>query len=148
MSENQNMQDVRQKNYIMQLLQEQYQMLESQLSMLQSNLKGMNVSLKTLQGLNENPEKKEQEVIIPLGPNAYTKAKIINPNEVLLYIKNDIVVQKDLGEGIESLKKMIENNEEVQEKLKGRIREISQQAAQIGQQTMPNRGASAGLDGE
>src|SRR6056297_160344 len=116
MSENQNMQDVRQKNYIMQLLQEQYQMLESQLSMLQENLNGMNLSLQTLQGLNENPEKKEQEVIIPLGPNAYTKAKILNPNDVFLYIKKDIVIQKSLEEGIESLKKMIENNEDVQEK--------------------------------
>ncbi len=144
MSENQNMQDVRQKNYIMQLLQEQYQMLESQLSMLQENLNGMNLSLQTLQGLNENPEKKEQEVIIPLGPNAYTKAKILNPNDVFLYIKKDIVIQKSLEEGIESLKKMIENNEDVQEKLKGRIREISQQAAQISQQGVPTRGPTPG----
>ncbi len=125
------MQEVQQRNYILRMLREQLEILEDQSSMLEGNLNGINVSLDTLKGLKENPEKKEQEVIVPLGPNAYTKAFLKDPNKILLYVKNDIVMEKSLGDAIESLEEMASNNEEVQEKLKKRTQEINQQIRQI-----------------
>ncbi len=94
-------------------LKQQHDMLEDQLDLLQASLGNIYNTKTTLENLKN--VKDGEEILLPLGGLANLKATIKDPEKVILYIAQDIAIEKDLNYSIEYLKKLIEqHNNQIQ----------------------------------
>ena len=122
-------QQFQQMVYVYQLLESQQQMIMEQLDMIDQQIAGVSVSKQTLEGLQE--VEAGHEIIIPLGSNAFTKATLIDPKKVTVFVKKDILIEKSLDDGLASISRMLESNKNIRERLMEQLRDISQKLGEI-----------------
>ena len=95
----------------------QYRYLKEQRDMFAQQLEILNASLGNLLTTKTTAEKMkdlkdEDEILVPIGGMMSISAKIKNPEKVLLYISQDVIIEKDLDSSIEFLDKLIEQHKE------------------------------------
>ncbi len=94
----------------------QFRYLKDQRNMFQGQFEIINASLGNLyttkltldnlrDGVNEN-----DEILIPIGGLAIIKATIKDTKKVLVYVKNDTIIEKTVEEAIEFISKLIEQH--------------------------------------
>ncbi|MEE9377622.1 MAG: prefoldin subunit alpha [Candidatus Lokiarchaeia archaeon] len=94
----------------------QFRYIKEQRDMFQGQFEIINVSLGNLyttkltldnlrDGVNEN-----DEILIPIGGLASIKATIKDTKKVLVYVKNDTIIEKTVEEAIEFISKLIEQH--------------------------------------
>lgn len=121
--------EISQMMYVLQVLEEQKKMISEQIGFSKNHISGLNLSKKTmveLQNIKEN-----HEIIIPLGANAFTKAKIIDPNQIIISIANNIFIEKNLEDSIGFMGEKIDSYSNIQEKLIQQYKDVSEKILQI-----------------
>ena len=87
-------------------------MFLSQLDLLNASLGNILNTKNTLENLKN--VKDSEEILVPIGGLANVKAVIKDPQKILLYINQDIAIEKDLDSSIEFLDKIVaQHNEQI-----------------------------------
>lgn len=121
--------DVQQLFYVFQVLEDQQKGLIEQLQMLEGQIRGVTLSKITLEGFSEVSS--DQEVLLPVGANAYTKAKLIDPGKVTVSISSDMLIEKNLEDGLNSISKLLENYNTIKERLNVQLKDVEGKLTQI-----------------
>lgn len=121
--------DVQQLFYVFQVLEEQQKGLIEQLQMLEGQIRGVSLSKVTLEGFKD--VKSNQEVLIPVGANAYTKAILTDPDKVTVSISSDMLIEKNLEDGLASITKLLTNYTSIKERLNSQLNDVNQKLTQI-----------------
>ncbi len=135
-------QDVQQLMYVFQYLENQQNLLSEQLDMLESQIRGVSMSKVTMEGLKG--VQIDQEILIPIGSNAFTKAKLMDPQKFLVTISNDMVLEKNIQDAIKSMDLLLESYQNIKNKLSDQLTEISNQLSKIRPQIEQIYEANAG----
>ena len=98
----------------------QFRYLKEQRDMFANQLDIVNASLNNLMNTKATTEnlknvKEGEEILVPIGGLINIYATIKDPNKILLYISQDVVIEKDLDSSIEFIDKIIgQHNEQMQ----------------------------------
>ena len=121
--------EISQMVYVVQLLEEQKKTISEQLSITENQISGIAVSKKTMEELQS--AENDHEIIIPIGTNAFAKAKIIEPDKMIIPIARDMFIEKNLEESIKIMEERLEANNKVHAKLIQNYNEISGKIQEI-----------------
>ena len=98
--------------YRFKYLKDQRDMFLSQLDLLNASLGNILNTKTTLENLKN--VKDNEEILVPIGGLANVKAIIKDPQKIILYINQDVAIEKDLDSSIEFLDKIItQHNEQI-----------------------------------
>ncbi|MBY9018656.1 MAG: prefoldin subunit alpha [Candidatus Lokiarchaeota archaeon] len=92
-------------------LQEQREIYQNQFEMMNASLLNFQNSKKTIQNIMDGV-KDDDEILIPIGGIVSIKASIKDTNNALLFVGQDIVIERSLGESIEFIDKLVEKYSE------------------------------------
>ncbi len=115
--------DMSQLIYVVQLLEEQKKNISEQLLITENQISGIAVSKKTMEELQSTEN--NHEIVIPIGTNAFARAKIIEPDKMIIPISRDMFIEKNLEESIQIMEQRLEDNNKVHAKLVQNFNEIS-----------------------
>jgi prefoldin alpha subunit len=115
--------------YLFQLLQDQQKMIVDQISFIEKQINGVSISKTSMENLKD--AKKDHEIILPLGTNAFVKATLSDPENVIIAVHKDICIQKSLDDGIISIQKNLDNYKGIQENLYKQLQDISSKLNQL-----------------
>ncbi len=124
-----NSSEISQMVYVVQLLEEQKKTISEQLRITENQISGIAVSKKTMEELQS--AEKDHEIIIPIGTNAFAKARIIDPNKVIIPISRDMFIEKNLEDSIKIMEQRLEDNNKVHAKLVENFNDISGKIQEI-----------------
>lgn len=106
MENNQNFeQQLNQFRYI----KEQRDMFQGQFEIINASLGNLYTTKLTLDNLRDGVNEND-EILIPIGGLASIKATIKDTKKVLVYVKNDTIIEKTVEEAIEFISKLIEQH--------------------------------------
>jgi len=106
MENNQNLeQQLSQFRYI----KEQRDMFQGQFEIINASLGNLYTTKITLDNLRDGVNE-DDEILIPIGGLASIKATIKDTKKVLVYVKNDTIIEKTVEEAIEFISKLIEQH--------------------------------------
>ena len=106
MENNQNFeQQLNQFRYI----KEQRDMFQGQFEIINASLGNLYTTKQTLDNLRDGVNEND-EILIPIGGLASIKATIKDTKKVLVYVKNDTIIEKTVEEAIEFISKLIEQH--------------------------------------
>lgn len=109
METNQNAQEL---VYRFKYLKDQRDMFLGQLDLLNASLGNIVNTKNTLENLKN--VKDNEEILVPIGGLANIKAIIKDPQKIILYINQDVAIEKDLDSSMEFLDKIItQHNEQI-----------------------------------
>ena len=121
--------EISQMVYVVQLLEEQKKNISEQLMLTENQISGISISKKTMEELQST--EKNHEIIIPIGTNAFARAKIIEPDKIIIPISSNMFIEKNLEESIQIMEKRLEANKKVHEKLVENFKDISGKIQEI-----------------
>ncbi|MHA1520987.1 MAG: prefoldin subunit alpha [Promethearchaeota archaeon] len=121
--------DVKQMIYLYQVLENQQAGLIEQITILNSQIQGFDTSLSSLEGFKNSEN--DHEIIIGLGYNAFTYAKVIDPNRILVSVGKDILIEKTLEESIADIKVLTEKTRGIRERLGTTLQEVNAKIDEI-----------------
>jgi prefoldin alpha subunit len=87
-------------------LQEQRDIYQNQFELMNASIINFQNSKKTIENIMDGV-KEDDEILIPIGGIVNIKASIKDTNNALLFIGQDIVIERSLGESIEYIDKLI-----------------------------------------
>jgi len=106
MENNQNLeQQLNQFRYI----KDQRDMFQGQFEIINASLGNLYTTKLTLDNLRDGVNEND-EILIPIGGLASIKATIKDTKKVLVYVKNDTIIEKTVEEAIEFILKLIEQH--------------------------------------
>jgi len=106
MENNQNLeQQLNQFRYI----KEQRDMFQGQFEIINASLGNLYTTKLTLDNLRDGVNEND-EILIPIGGLANIKATIKDTKKVLVYVKNDTIIEKTVEDAIEFILKLIEQH--------------------------------------
>ncbi len=110
MAQNRNPQDELQ-NLSVQLdyLEQTAEALQQRMTMLSAAMSNLTLAIRSLDGLEK--EKENSEMLIPIGSSSYVKAKLVDPNNVIVGIGAGISVERTLQETKTIFKERLEQME-------------------------------------
>ncbi|MGV9172984.1 MAG: prefoldin subunit alpha [Promethearchaeia archaeon] len=114
------------------LLREQREMFSDQLEMVNASLSSIKQTQKTVENLKKVEE--GDDILIPIGGIAEMKAKASNPEKILLYVSQDVVIEKTPNEALKHIGELIDNHQDQIEYLKQKIQETESKLQSLSQQ--------------
>lgn len=121
--------EVQQMALLYQELNGQLEALEEQLSYVENAQMGLSITKTTIEKIrNSDPD---EEIILPIGNSAYIKAKIVDPDNFLMSVARDVIVEKNAEEALQYSRKVEEEQRKTKNLVETRINEIKQRIAQI-----------------
>jgi prefoldin alpha subunit len=124
-----NSSEVSQMVYVVQLLEEQRKTISERLSINENQISGMTVSKITMEALQS--VEKNHEIVIQIGTNAYARAKIIEPDKMIIPIARDIFIEKTLEESIKIMEKQLEAANKIRAELIQSFKDKSEKIQEI-----------------
>ncbi len=122
--------------YQFQYLKEQRDMFSNQLELINaslSNLKNTKLTIENLKNI-----KADEEILVPIGGIINLHATIKNPEKLLIYVNQDVVIEKDLDGSIEFIEKIIERHEEQEKFIMTQLQTLELNLQGISQQFRRN----------
>lgn len=92
-------------------LQQQRDAFQNQFELMNASILNLQNSKKTIQNIMDGV-KDGDEILIPIGGIVSIKASIKDTNNALLFVGQDTVIERSLGESIEFIDKLIEKYSE------------------------------------
>jgi prefoldin alpha subunit len=96
--------------------------VQSRLNMLNAVITDLTYATMTLEGLEK--EKENAELLVPIGGNSYAKAKLANPDRLIVGIGAGVSVEKTLPETKETIKKRLEELEKTRMSLQQQFAQV------------------------
>ncbi len=114
--------------YLLQKYQEQVEEIYAELDFLDKLLQEYNKSIETMQEITTSSS---EEVLIPIGGNAFTYGELKNKEKVLVNIGGGVFVEKSLNAAMETINRRMDELKKSQEKLIATVEEIRQKMDSI-----------------
>ncbi len=133
--------EVERQLYQFQYIKQQRDMFQNQLELMSASLNNMRNTKFTLENIKEGI-KPNDEILVPIGGIINVKATIKDTQKVLLYISQDVVVEKSVDGAIKYLDKTIEEHNKQIEFLGKQLQNLDanlQGLSQNLQQYLPQR---------
>ena len=125
----QNSNDVQQLAYVYELLQNQEKSILQQMKMEESQTQGVDLTKRTMEEFkNLSPG---HETLIPVGTNAYTSATLLNPKKVLVRINSEVLIEKNVEDGITGMEELLDTYKNIYEKLNLQLNEVQSKLKEI-----------------
>jgi len=118
--------------YKFRYLKDQRDAFASQLELLNASLSNINNTKTTIENLKNLKE--NDEILIPIGGLANIKAKIKDPQKILLYISQDVAIEKSIEESLEFLDKVVEQHNEQINFLRNQIQSMDENLESMSQE--------------
>ena len=124
-----NSNEVQQLLYVYEVLENQEKSIVQQMNMVESQTQGVDLTKRTMEEFKTvSPG---HETMIPVGTNAFTSATLLNPKKVLVRINSDILIEKDLDEGIKGMQEMLNTYKNIYEKLNLQLNEVQSKLKEL-----------------
>jgi prefoldin alpha subunit len=105
-------------------LEETAQALQSRMSMVNAVIKDLTYANMTLEGLEKN--KVGSELLVPIGGSSYIKAKLHNPDKVIVGMGAGVSIEKTPQEAKGIVKKRLEGLEKTRMSIQQRFAQVAQ----------------------
>jgi prefoldin alpha subunit len=127
----QNAQKAQELLYQLRYLKEQRDMFAGQLDLMNASLGNLINTKVTIENLKN--VKDGDEILVPIGGIINIKATIKNPEKALLYVNQDVVIEKDLENSIEFIDKLIGQHNEQIKFIRAQIQNLDVNLARMSQ---------------
>jgi prefoldin alpha subunit len=98
--------------------------VQSRINMVNAVITDLSYASMTLEGLEK--EKENSELMVPIGGNSYIKARLDNPDKIIVGMGAGVSVEKTLQEAKEIIKKRLENLENTRMTLQQQLAQIAE----------------------
>ena len=126
-----NTQNAQELLYQFRYLREQRDMLASQFDFISASLRNLTNTKTTVANLKDL--KGGEEILLPIGGIINVKATIKNPEKVLVFVNQDVVIEKDIDSSIEFVDKLIEQHNQQIQFLQTQIQNLDTNLARMSQ---------------
>jgi prefoldin alpha subunit len=126
-----NSQNAQELLYQFKYLREQRNMLASQFDFISASLRNLTNTKTTVTNLKDL--KGGEEILLPIGGIINVKATIKNPEKVLVFVNQDVVIEKDIDSSIEFVDKLIEQHNQQIQFLQTQIQNLDENLARMSQ---------------
>ena len=123
--------ELRKLSVEMRYLEQTAETLQQRIGMVNAAITDLTYASMTLDGIEK--EKENSELLVPIGGNAYVKAKLADTNKVLVGMGAGVSVEKTLAEAKVALKERLEE-------LSKTMNAAQQQFAQVAERINSGRG--------
>ena len=129
-------QNAQQLVYRFQYLKDQRDMFAGQLDLLNASLGNILNTKQTLENLKN--VKENQEILVPIGGLANVRASIKDPQKVILYVNQDVAIEKNLEQSLEFIEKVIEQHNEQINFIRTQIQNLDSNLMSMSQELQKN----------
>ena len=123
--------DLQTLQYYLNEYSQQAEIFSRQLEMIEQKRIESLAAIETMKNLAAD---RDSPVLLPLGGGTMVRAKVSDPEKVLVNIGSDVVIQRTNGEAITFLQEKIAEMEAMEKKVAATIEQLRMQMAEIAQQ--------------
>ena len=126
-----NSQELNNRIYEFRLLREQRDVFQTQLEFVNSlltNLMNTKITIENLKNVKDG-----DEILVPIGGYVNFNAIIKNPEKIMLYVSQDVIIEKDLNGSIEFLDKLIAEHNEQMQNIAAQVQKLDSTLMQMSQ---------------
>jgi prefoldin alpha subunit len=105
-------------------LEQTAETIQSRINTVNAVITDLTYASMTLEGIEK--EKENSELLVPIGGNSYIKAKLENPDKVIVGMGAGISLEKTLEEAKEIIKKRLENLERTRTSLQQQLAQVAE----------------------
>jgi prefoldin alpha subunit len=120
--------ELRKLSVELRLLEQTAEAMQSRINMVNAVTTDLTYASMTLEGLEK--EKENSELLVPIGGNSYIKARLENPDRLIVGMGAGVSVEKTLQEAKEIVKKRLENLEKTRMSLQQQLAQVAERISQ------------------
>lgn len=120
---NKSEEELRRLNVEMRFLEQTAEEVQSRINIVNAMITDLNYASMTLEGVEQ--EKENSELFVPIGANSYIRAKLENPDRIIVGIGAGVSIEKTLPETKEIMKKRLESLEKTRTSLQQQLAQIA-----------------------
>jgi len=98
--------------------------IQSRIGMVNAVITDLTYASMTLDGIEK--EKENSELLVPIGGNSYIKARLENPDKLIVGMGAGVSVEKSLQEAKEVIKKRLENLDKTRSSLQQQFAQVAE----------------------
>jgi prefoldin alpha subunit len=115
--------ELRRLSVELRLLEQTAEEVQSRINMVNAIITDLTYASMTLEGIEK--EKENSELFVPIGSNSYIKAKLENPDKIIVGMGAGVSIEKTLPEAKEIIKKRIENLDKTRTSLQQQLAQVT-----------------------
>jgi len=121
---NKDEEEFRKLNYEMRFLESTAETLQSRINMVNAGLTDLTYANLSLEGIET--EKENTELLVPIGGGSYIRAKLTNPDKVIISLGSGISTEKTLPEAKSIIKERIDELEKTRNSVQQQFNQIAE----------------------
>ncbi len=118
-----NEEELRKLSVELRYLEQTAETIQSRINMINAVIADLTYASMTLEGIEK--EKENSELFVPIGGNSYIKAKLENPDKVIVGMGAGVSIEKTLPEAKEMIKKRLENMDKTRLSLQQQLAQVA-----------------------
>lgn len=126
--ENKREEELRRISVELRLLEQTAEAMQSRSDMVNAVITDLTYASIALEGLEK--EKENSELLIPIGGNSFIKAKLENPDKLIVGMGAGISVEKTIQEAKEIIKKRLENTEKTRLSIQQQLVQVAEKISE------------------
>ena len=126
--ENKREEELRRTSAELRFLEQTAETIQSKINMVNAVITDLVYASMALEGLEK--EKENSELLVPIGSNSYIKAKLENPDKIIVGMGAGVSVEKTLQEAKEIVKKRLENLEKTRVSLQQQLSQVAERISE------------------
>ncbi len=123
-----NEEEFRRLNLELRLLEQTAETLQSRMNMINAAATDLRYAKTTLEGLEKENEK--SEILVPVGGTSYIRARLDNPNEVIVGMGAGVSVEKTREEAKAIIKRRLEDLEKARASVQQQFAQVAEKINQ------------------
>jgi len=120
--------ELRRLSVEMRFFEQTAEAIQSRIGMVNTLITDLTYASMALEGLGK--EKENSELLVPIGGSSYIKARLENPDKVMVGMGAGISVEKTLQEAREIIKKRVENLEKTRLSLQQQLAQVAEKLSE------------------
>jgi prefoldin alpha subunit len=120
---NKDEEELRRLSVELRFLEQTAEELQSRINMVNAIITDLTYANITLEGIEK--EKENSELFVPIGSNSYIKARLKNPDKIIVGMGAGVSIEKTLPEAKEIIKKRIENLDKTRTSLQQQLAQVA-----------------------
>mgnify|MGYP005831208631 FL=1 len=128
MEKNKHEDEIRRISIELRLLEQTAEAIQSRIDMINAVITDLTYANMALEGLEK--EKENSELLVPIGGNSFIKAKLENPDKLIVGMGAGISVEKTMQEAKEIIKRRLENTEKTRQSLQQQLAQVAEKISE------------------
>jgi len=120
--------ELRRLSVELRFLEQTAEAIQSRINMVNAVITDLTYASIALEGLEK--EKENSELLVPIGSNSYIKAKLENPDKIIVGMGAGVSVEKTLQEAKEIVKNRQENLEKTRVSLQQQLAQVAERISE------------------